>query len=161
MGNERHTQLYIGPAAKIAVDQLSSRHYDVLMTDRAAKNQGMNWIRPEKRLAIYMRDGLACVWCEASVEDGTKLTLDHLKPYSKGGNHSEKNLVTCCHRCNSSRGNRSVKAFAVVVAAYLNNGVKPDAILAHIKTTSKIKLDVSAAKSLIAKRGGFVQACKG
>lgn len=36
---------------------------------RKADWQGMNWIRQDKRLAIYLRDGLACVWCgERSVE---------------------------------------------------------------------------------------------
>lgn len=121
----------------------------------------MNWIRPAKRLAIYMRDGMACVWCGAGVEQDVRLTLDHLKPYSKGGSHDAKNLVTCCHRCNSSRGNRSVKAFAVAVAIYLNHGLQPSVVLAHIATTSKRTLDLNAAKEMIARRGGFVAACKG
>jgi 5-methylcytosine-specific restriction endonuclease McrA len=43
--------------------------------------QGMNWIRQEKRLAIYLRDGLACGYCGDSVENGAKLSLDHLKPH--------------------------------------------------------------------------------
>ncbi|KKK72946.1 hypothetical protein LCGC14_2898780, partial [marine sediment metagenome] len=43
------------------------------IASRKEKNQGMNWIRPEKRLAIYLRDGLACCYCGATVEDGTKL----------------------------------------------------------------------------------------
>lgn len=120
----------------------------------------MNWIRPAKRLAIYMRDGMACVWCGASVEQDVKLTLDHLTPYSHGGSNDVKNLVTCCHKCNSSRGNRSVKAFATVCAAYVNHGVKPEAILAHIRTTAKRTLDLAAAKDMIARRGGFVAACK-
>lgn len=37
------------------------------------RTQGMNWIRKDKRLAIYMRDGMACVYCG--------LTLDHLKKF--------------------------------------------------------------------------------
>src|SRR5438128_11454104 len=39
---------------------------------RKVKNQGMNWIRPEKRLALYLRDGLACCYCGEAVEDGAK-----------------------------------------------------------------------------------------
>jgi hypothetical protein len=131
------------------------------VVDRKERNQGMNWIRQEKRLAIYLRDGLACAWCGAVIEDGAILTLDHLKPHSKGGANHEGNLVTSCARCNSSRGNRSVKAFATVVAAYLNHGVTPKAILGHVATTTKRKLDVASAKELIARRGGFVAACKG
>jgi len=122
--------------------------------DRREQNQGMNWIRPEKRLAIYLRDGLACVWCGATVEDD-RLTLDHLKPYSKGGSHEASNLVTCCGRCNSSRGNRAVATFARAVATYLNHGVKAEDVLRHVRATSKRVIDVKAAKALIAARGGF------
>jgi hypothetical protein len=112
-------------------------------------------------LAIYLRDGLACVWCGTPIEDGVILTLDHLKPQSKGGSNHEGNLVTCCKRCNDSRGNRSTKTFAGVVAAYLDHGVKPNAILAHVAKTTKRTIDVVAAKALIARRGGFVAACRG
>lgn len=128
---------------------------------RRETNQGMNWIRPVKRLAIYMRDGMACCWCGESVEQGAKLTLDHLKPYSKGGSNHENNLVTACSRCNSSRGNRTMAGFARVVASYLNHGVKPASIMEHIGRTRFRKLDVTAAKELIERRGGFVAACKG
>lgn len=121
--------------------------------NRTQKNQGMNWITQHKRLAIYMRDGLACAYCGDGVEDGAKLTLDHLTPYSEGGSNHESNLVTCCHRCNSSRGNRSVEAFAKGVAAYLNHGVKPAAITKHIADCTKRELDIKAAKEMIARRG--------
>jgi hypothetical protein len=126
--------------------------------------QGMNWITQKKRLAIYLRDGCACVWCGAAVENaGTILSLDHLKPHSKGGDNSERNLVTCCKRCNDSRGNRSVKKFAEAAAGYLNHGIKPEAILAHIKATSKQPLNVflSNAAKLIERRGSVFNVLKG
>jgi hypothetical protein len=115
--------------------------------------QGMNWIRQERRLAIYLRDGLACVYCGAAVEDGTILTLDHVIPHSLGGSNAATNLVTCCHRCNSSRGNRSLPAFARAVAHYLNHGVTPKTITSHVETCTGRALDVAAAKRLIALRG--------
>lgn len=67
--------------------------------------RGSKWCRPDKRLAIYLRDGMACAYCGAGVEDGASLSLDHLLPNSKGGGNHEGNLVTCCHGCNSRRGN--------------------------------------------------------
>lgn len=118
----------------------------------------MNWLRPEKRLAIYLRDGLACVYCGDSVENEVKLTLDHLKPYSSGGSNNETNLVTCCLRCNSSRGKRSWKLFAEAAAQFLNQGVTGKTIIDHIQKTRKRVLDVKAAKEMIANRGGFTQA---
>lgn len=129
-------------------------------TRRPKRDQGMNWIRPEKRLAIYLRDGLACCYCGDSLEDGAKLTLDHLRPYSSGGSNAPTNLVTCCHRCNSSRGNRSWKLFAAKVAGYLNHGIKGASIIEHVTTTRGRKLDVAAAKELISRRGGFAAALR-
>ena len=127
---------------------------------RKERNQGMNWIRPEKRLAIYLRDGLACCYCGDTVEDG-KLTLDHLRPYASNGSNAPTNLVTCCAKCNSSRGKRSWKLFAGKVAAYLNHGVTATAIVQHVETTRRRSLDVAAAKTLIGRRGGFTAALKG
>jgi hypothetical protein len=131
--------------------------------DRNARNQGMNWIAQASRLAIYLRDGMACVYCGASVEDGTKLTLDHLTPHSKGGSNHPSNLVTCCHRCNSSRGNRTVRAFCKAVAEYVNHGVTFDAVEKHVRNTAKRSLTLHriAAKELIASRGSVSKALQG
>lgn len=123
------------------------------MTERKAKSQGMNWISQHKRLAIYMRDGLSCCYCGDSVELGAQLTLDHIKPYSKGGNNHESNLVTCCHKCNSSRGNRPMKAFATAVAKYVNHGITAETIITHVNVCRRRPLDIAAAKQLIAHRG--------
>lgn len=101
-------------------------------TTRKADWQGMNWIRQDKRLAIYLRDGMACVWCGAAVEDGARLSLDHVKPHVEGGDNHESNLVTCCCTCNSSRQDRSVEDFASAVAAYVDRGVTAEEILMRI-----------------------------
>ena len=115
--------------------------------------QGMNWIRQEKRLALYLRDGLACVYCGASIEDGATLTLDHLRPVSNGGGNHEKNLVTCCSRCNSARGNRSVRSFCGSVAGYLDHGIEAEEIERHVRNTARRALPKEEAKKLIARRG--------
>lgn len=120
--------------------------------------QGMNWISQPKRLAIYLRDGCACAYCGASVEQGTILSLDHVKPHSKGGSNHETNLVTCCKRCNDSRGNRALKTFAAAAAAYVNHGVTAESILDFIKLTTKRPLPMAEAKALIALRGSAAKA---
>ena len=103
------------------------------MTPPTARTQGMNWCRQTTRLAIYLRDGMACAYCGDAVESGAKLTLDHIKPHSNGGSNDPANLVTCCHRCNSSRGTRPVTVFASAVAEYLNHGAKAADIVAHVR----------------------------
>jgi hypothetical protein len=127
---------------------------------RGNNGQGMNWIRPVKRLAIYLRDGLACVYCGDSIEDGVVLTLDHVVCRAHGGSNHETNLVTSCLRCNSSRGKRSVKAFAKAVAAYLNHGVDAAAIVLHVHMARRQALDVKAAETLMTRRGGFTAALR-
>lgn len=117
---------------------------------------GSKWLRREKRLAIYLRDGLACAWCGASAEEGASLGLDHLTCRVNGGSNEATNLVTACSRCNTSRGSRIVAEFAVAVASYL--GIDAAMILAHVEATSRRPLDVSAAKRLITLRGGFTAA---
>lgn len=121
-------------------------------TKSNGQGQGMNWIRPEKRLAIYLRDGMACAYCGATLEDGAKLTLDHLTPHSIGGTNEAGNLVTCCHRCNSSRGNRSVRAFCRDVAAYLDHGIVAQDIEKHVRRCSRRVLDMDAARKVMAAR---------
>ena len=117
--------------------------------------QGMNWIRQEKRLAIYLRDGLACAWCGDSVENGASLTLDHVIPHSNGGRNHESNLVTACERCNKSRGVRNIREFAQAVSMYLNHGVTSEQIEQHVTDCSSrdLKIHKFEAKTLIARRG--------
>lgn len=76
---------------------------------------GMNWLRQEKRLALYLRDGLACAYCGNTLENGAQLTLDHVVPFSLGGSHHQSNVVTCCDLCNKSMGNRKPKLPAKTV----------------------------------------------
>ncbi len=128
---------------------------ETMKKNRAESWQGMNWIRQEKRLAIYLRDGLACMYCGSGIEDGAQLSLDHVKPHSKGGSNSERNLVTCCQKCNSSRGDRPVEEFADATAGYINHGVTGKDIMASIRSNTRksLKSYKSEAKSLIERRG--------
>jgi len=62
------------------------------------------------RLQVLARDNNTCFYCNAEAD-----TVDHIVPVSKSDDKSEaynpNNLVACCKRCNSSRGNRSQAAF--------------------------------------------------
>lgn len=54
----------------------------------------------DQRSRIFDRDGHACLRCSCS----ESLTIDHIVPLSKGGDNSDENLQTLCHRCNSAKG---------------------------------------------------------
>lgn len=116
---------------------------------RNAAAKGGKWIRQDKRLAIYLRDGLSCVYCGAKVEDGASLSLDHLLPQSYGGSNGEGNLVTCCGRCNSKRGNMDL-------SAWLDLSCGDDARRVSALIVEHVALDLkpfkAEAKAVIARR---------
>jgi len=116
----------------------------------ARRTQGSHWVRPSTRLAIHMRDGLACCWCGHAVEEGERLTLDHLRPYSRGGSNAPANLVTSCAHCNSARGTRSVAAFARAVAEYTQQNAGE--IVARIRRHARRALPRAEALAMIAAR---------
>lgn len=117
----------------------------------AKRTQGSHWIRPVKRLAIYLRDGLACVYCSSTIEE-TMLTLDHIIPYSQHGTNDASNLVTACGRCNKSRGPRSLSDFLITVAAYLNHSTTPATLQTHINACLSRPLDLKIASELMSRR---------
>ena len=127
-------------------------------TSRKDSWSGMNWITQVKRLSIYLRDGVSCAYCSQSVEDGVRLTLDHILPHSMNGSNHETNLITCCSVCNSSRGNRSVIEFAEGVAHYLN--IEAEEIINHIIESKERDLPVKEAMTLIERRGSAAKAIK-
>lgn len=57
------------------------------------------------RDAIFKRDDYTCQYCG---ERGGKLECDHVIPVSRGGGHSDDNLVTSCFSCNRSKRAKTV-----------------------------------------------------
>ena len=72
------------------------------------------WIRPEKRLAIYLRDRMTCVYCLRDLHDADPrdITLDHVVCRADGGSNDAANLVTACRTCNCSRQDKPLAVFA-------------------------------------------------
>jgi hypothetical protein len=111
-----------------------------------------NWIRKDKRLAIYLRDGLCCVYCGEALEMGdARLTLDHVNPQSLGGSNHESNLVCACRRCNCAKQASSVRDFIAYLA---DNGVDTDGVPRRIRnhTRRRLKKYRAMAKQIIAAR---------
>lgn len=57
-------------------------------------------IPPQLRFRVLQRDGFRCQYCGRSQQGGAVLHLDHVVPFSKGGETSEGNLITACDECN-------------------------------------------------------------
>lgn len=66
-------------------------------------NPERHWkVPPVKRREVLRRDNHTYQYC-GSIRH---LTLDHVIPRSKGGQHSWDNVVTACDSCNSMKGDR-------------------------------------------------------
>ncbi len=64
----------------------------------------INW---RMRWKVLNRDNFRCVSCGLSpaIAPGTILHVDHIKPWSKGGETVLENLQTLCGTCNLGKGN--------------------------------------------------------
>lgn len=56
------------------------------------------------RKEVFVRDGYRCQYCG---QEGRNLTLDHVIPRSRGGDHSWTNVVAACDPCNHRKAGRT------------------------------------------------------
>lgn len=107
-----------------------------------------NWITSTRREAIYARDGWCCQWCGVTVArrvSGDALaSLDHVVPQSvyptlvghKVGMNASDNLVTACVKCNSTRQDMHIEAFAAHVASV--RGETVEAVVARVRNAARL-----------------------
>ncbi len=58
------------------------------------------------RKNILIRDKNTCQYC-GKVFPPSELTIDHIIPRSKGGQTKWDNVVACCKKCNSKKGQKT------------------------------------------------------
>lgn len=59
---------------------------------------------------MFARDGYRCVYCGEAFPPEA-LSVDHVQPRARGGDHSAGNLVTACGACNTRKGHRRLAEF--------------------------------------------------
>ncbi|AET72509.1 HNH endonuclease [Synechococcus phage S-CBP42] len=64
------------------------------------------------REQIKARDGYQCVYCGST----DNLTIDHIRPRSKGGPTTDTNCVTACRSCNHAKGSMDLADFQLMIA---------------------------------------------
>jgi len=71
------------------------------------KHKTKREISDRLRFRILMRDGFTCKKCGRSPlkSKGVELHVDHIIPWSKGGETEPENLETKCEKCNLGKGN--------------------------------------------------------
>jgi len=64
------------------------------------------------RYKVLCRDHFKCVICGRSPakDHNVELHIDHIKPWSKGGQNTEENLRTLCFDCNLGKGDKEEHA---------------------------------------------------
>jgi hypothetical protein len=73
----------------------------------SAKRRTRREISDRQRFRILVRDGFRCKSCGASplMKPSVELHVDHILPWSKGGETTDDNLETKCKQCNLGKGN--------------------------------------------------------
>jgi 5-methylcytosine-specific restriction endonuclease McrA len=87
------------------------------------------------RANIYKRDQFTCQYC-GSRPGSEELTIDHIKPRSKGGKTEWTNCVLACWKCNSKKAS---KTLAEAGLKLMKKPVKPNwhprLVIARIRNT--------------------------
>ncbi|MBK9161728.1 MAG: HNH endonuclease [Nitrosomonadales bacterium] len=80
---------------------------DLTLKIASTKRRARREISDRQRFRILVRDGFRCKSCGRSPlsEAGVELHVDHILPWSKGGETNDDNLEIKCKRCNLGKGN--------------------------------------------------------
>lgn len=52
---------------------------------------------------VWLADGLKCMFCSGKMGE-VQLTIDHFVPLELGGKNDTSNYLSCCRKCNKSKG---------------------------------------------------------
>jgi 5-methylcytosine-specific restriction endonuclease McrA len=85
-----------------------------LARERHARLKGAPNIEKIDRAYVFAREGGRCHICGKKIQND--ITLDHLVPLSKGGDHTHANLRIAHRACNSSRGDGRLPAQLLLIA---------------------------------------------
>ncbi len=97
---EAQQKIAISPAGRSSVSGDEVAVLQILQRQRYRRFKDRADIPDATRHAVYKRDGFRCVACGS----GEDLSLDHVWPYSLGGEDAMDNLQTMCRPCNCRKG---------------------------------------------------------
>lgn len=73
---------------------------------RRSRSLLASYVPPLCNHTLFQRDDHICMYCGGHFSHG-KLSRDHVRPLSQGGETSWNNLVTACLRCNNHKAGRT------------------------------------------------------
>ena len=96
-------------AIKQFIDYANNKEIFAIKKEETKKIGNKTNRDPSLRLRFHVlkRDNFSCVQCGASPAKDQRVVLhiDHIKPYSKGGETEISNLQTLCQNCNLGKSN--------------------------------------------------------
>ncbi len=94
------------------ISQTTNEAGEHLKSNYKVKIENVRTISLSLRLKVLNRDSFRCVFCGKSpaTDLGTKLHIDHIIPFSKGGKSGVENLQTLCFACNIGKSDSLVKS---------------------------------------------------
>lgn len=101
--------LYLGKVQVVRSDSRCLRTVDAVYEVPSVVRLTRSMKRPAPQLkltrkGVLARDHHTCQYCGAQ---GGALTLDHVIPRDRGGEHDWENVVGCCLACNNRKGNQT------------------------------------------------------
>ena len=78
---------------------------------------------PSLHEVVYQQMHGCCWYCGVSVQRG-RITLDHLIPVSRGGEHALSNIVASCRLCNTDKGSLTLEEYRATLSLTLFYGEK-------------------------------------
>lgn len=102
---------------------------DVELVSKKSLNRSY---KGDAKQSVLNRDGNKCLLCGEEDE----LTMQHVQPFSKGGETSSRNLVTLCNKCNQSLEAEVV--YELYDLAGLHQGYDPSLIKPNSLDSEKI-----------------------
>jgi 5-methylcytosine-specific restriction enzyme A len=102
--NEINTHKQSQSAKQIA-NKSKIRRYQSKINNK--KQTRSRHIPASVRVSVLNRDKYKCVFCGRNSKR-IELEVDHITPFSKGGNNDISNLQTLCFDCNRGKGSRQL-----------------------------------------------------
>jgi 5-methylcytosine-specific restriction endonuclease McrA len=96
-----------GPEEENGEDQRQQESKTAPQCAKPVTRRSKREISERQRFRILLRDGFRCLSCGRSPiqSPGIELHVDHIIPWSKGGETVDENLQTKCKECNLGKGN--------------------------------------------------------
>lgn len=101
----KHKAKYVNDLHKKQNKQNQKRIRNILYNKSPAEKRSERTISFRVRYMVLNRDRYKCCACGASPSDDkrVKLEIDHIVPWSKGGDSALNNLQTLCSKCNNGK----------------------------------------------------------